>query len=39
MFLTLVLVPVVYQRFDKWKASLVRKFSRKKKEETAAGQV
>lgn len=25
MFLTLILVPVVYQRFDKWKTSLVKK--------------
>jgi len=33
MFLTLVLVPVVYQRFDKWKASLSRKFFKKKEEE------
>ena len=30
MFLTLVLVPVVYQKFDKWKASLSRRFSKKK---------
>jgi len=33
MFLTLVLVPVVYQRLDKWKTSLGRKFFKKKKEE------
>jgi hydrophobic/amphiphilic exporter-1 (mainly G- bacteria), HAE1 family len=30
MFLTLVLVPVVYQKFDKWKASMSRRFSKKK---------
>lgn len=35
MFLTLVLVPIVYQRLDKWKVSLSRKFFRKKKEEPA----
>lgn len=35
MFLTLVLVPIAYQRLDKWKTSLSKKFFKKKKIEIA----
>lgn len=35
MFLTLILVPIVYQRFDKWKKFLVKKLFRYSTRETA----